>query len=356
MSFSMSRHRHGPSTTAHPISTVLTQRFADQVARHNIAGLPVSGFGTFRRPVEMHCTIEGEITRLALCSPTDIHANAGDWLPFTGSEYEAEAGQPYYRDPSFRVEASRYRLRAPLGYAAGDSNIYRYVHSHPLDAVDSDGMQGQPPGSMPGVPYTPDGGGGGDIRGGPTGPMPGVPYMPGGGNGGMNTWGWDRQPLTPEQKRLLDRLSEIRKQLDGLYQIRDRLSARLNALYRQYPGLRDYRDQLLRLLQEHAVVLARLSQNNLQKLEFWRACASGPFPFLPPWTPWDPAIARDSALIARIKDDIGALESKYSELYGQDVVNKFLDLIGDYMDVLKKISSLLDEQNELERRLFHPNR
>ncbi|REJ69433.1 MAG: RHS repeat-associated core domain-containing protein [Planctomycetota bacterium] len=79
---------------------------------------------------------------------SDVFASLGtqatqygnDFL-YTGRKLDAETGQMYYRgryycDPSL----GRFVQRDPIGYAAGDSNLYRYVSNSPLNAVDPWGL------------------------------------------------------------------------------------------------------------------------------------------------------------------------------------------------------------------------
>jgi RHS repeat-associated protein len=62
---------------------------------------------------------------------------------FTGREFDAETGNYDYRLRPFRPGSGRFIKEDTLGFNAGDTNLYRYVHNHPLDQVDPTGQYGK---------------------------------------------------------------------------------------------------------------------------------------------------------------------------------------------------------------------
>ena len=61
---------------------------------------------------------------------------AGDRYTYTGREYDAALGQYYYRARFYDPRLGRFTSEDPLGFAAGDANLYRYVGNSPLNWID----------------------------------------------------------------------------------------------------------------------------------------------------------------------------------------------------------------------------
>jgi len=64
---------------------------------------------------------------------------AGDRFRFTGREFDAATGQYYYRARYYDGRIGRFTSEDPLGLAAGDVNLYRYVLNRPTAAIDPTG-------------------------------------------------------------------------------------------------------------------------------------------------------------------------------------------------------------------------
>ncbi|WP_347277972.1 RHS repeat-associated core domain-containing protein [Alkalinema sp. FACHB-956] len=58
---------------------------------------------------------------------------------FTGREWDGESQQYYYRARYYDANTGRFIGQDPLGFAAGDSNLYRYVGNSPAMATDPSG-------------------------------------------------------------------------------------------------------------------------------------------------------------------------------------------------------------------------
>jgi RHS repeat-associated protein len=58
---------------------------------------------------------------------------------FTGRELDAETGLYYYRARYFDANVGRFIGQDPIGFSAGDNNLYRYVGNSPLMATDPSG-------------------------------------------------------------------------------------------------------------------------------------------------------------------------------------------------------------------------
>jgi len=79
---------------------------------------------------------------------------AGDWgehttdyknpYLYTGRRLDAETGLYYYFARYYHAQLGRFINRDPIGYEAGDENLYRYLKNRPIVAVDPAGLQGAP--------------------------------------------------------------------------------------------------------------------------------------------------------------------------------------------------------------------
>jgi RHS repeat-associated protein len=64
----------------------------------------------------------------------------GDRFKYTGREYDAVLGMYYYRARYYAPGVGCFVSEDPLGFAGGDTNLYRYVHNRPTNATDPTGM------------------------------------------------------------------------------------------------------------------------------------------------------------------------------------------------------------------------
>jgi len=60
---------------------------------------------------------------------------------WTGRELDAETGLYYLRGRFYSFDIGRFTSQDPLGFAAGDANLYRYVGNAPLTRSDPSGLQ-----------------------------------------------------------------------------------------------------------------------------------------------------------------------------------------------------------------------
>ncbi len=65
----------------------------------------------------------------------------GDRYGFTGREFDVETGLEYNRARWYDPSTGRWESQDPLGFGAGDSNLYRYVSNDPENRLDPTGMQ-----------------------------------------------------------------------------------------------------------------------------------------------------------------------------------------------------------------------
>lgn len=86
---------------------------------------------------------------------------------YTGQEFDADTGLYYYNARWYDPATGRFMSQDPLGFAAGDANLMRYVGNSATNATDPNGKSTIRPGDvlLPGAPGTEDGGGI-DVSGG----------------------------------------------------------------------------------------------------------------------------------------------------------------------------------------------
>ncbi|MBD2168526.1 putative Ig domain-containing protein [Calothrix membranacea FACHB-236] len=71
---------------------------------------------------------------------TESNPVASDRFGFTGREYDEETGLYYYRARYYDPSLGRFISQDPIGFEAGDTNLYRYVNNSPLNGIDPTGL------------------------------------------------------------------------------------------------------------------------------------------------------------------------------------------------------------------------
>jgi RHS repeat-associated protein len=70
----------------------------------------------------------------------DSSSVQADYVSYTGREDERNLGIYYYRARYYDPLTGRFMVRDPLGFAAGDVNLYRYVGNNPTRFKDPFGF------------------------------------------------------------------------------------------------------------------------------------------------------------------------------------------------------------------------
>ena len=70
--------------------------------------------------------------------------NARLLYAYMGREWDADAALYYYRHRWYEPPVGRFLSEDPVGFAAGDANLVRYVGNSPVNFVDPYGLQGGP--------------------------------------------------------------------------------------------------------------------------------------------------------------------------------------------------------------------
>jgi RHS repeat-associated protein len=71
---------------------------------------------------------------------TESNTSYGDAFKFTAREYDYDTGLQYNRARYYDPMIGRWMSEDPLGFGAGDENLYRYVANNPVGAVDPTGL------------------------------------------------------------------------------------------------------------------------------------------------------------------------------------------------------------------------
>src|SRR5690606_15572785 len=79
------------------------------------------------------------------------NAAAGDRFTYTGREFDSELDLYYYRARYYDAHLGRFLSQDPIGFGAGDANLYRYVGNQPLIYVDPSGFAKGSPGGLGGL-------------------------------------------------------------------------------------------------------------------------------------------------------------------------------------------------------------
>ena len=67
-------------------------------------------------------------------------AKAGSLFGYAGSVYDVTTGLSYMNARYYDPASGRFLSEDPLGFAAGDTNLYRYVGNNPVNATDPTGL------------------------------------------------------------------------------------------------------------------------------------------------------------------------------------------------------------------------
>jgi RHS repeat-associated protein len=139
-------------------SGVLTYRYLygagmdTLLARHDSAGNTVWYLADKLSSVRLIVATEGSVLyQVTYDSYGSVltQSGSGDRFKYTGREYDAELGQYYYRARHYGPGVGRFLSEDPKGFAAGDSNLYRYVWNGPTNFTDPTGLDTEDTNELP---------------------------------------------------------------------------------------------------------------------------------------------------------------------------------------------------------------
>src|SRR5262249_399825 len=82
----------------------------------------------------------GQTTALAPAWSTRGSSAYGWAYPFQTGRYDSATGLYGFRERDYSPTLGRFVERDPLGFAAGDTNVYRFVGNGPTNATDPSGL------------------------------------------------------------------------------------------------------------------------------------------------------------------------------------------------------------------------
>src|SRR5205807_6504709 len=99
--------------------------------------------GSVRDVIDNTATVKDTLTYGAFGNITsESHSNFRGRYAWTGRELDVETGLQYNRARYYDANTGRWLSQDPLGFDAGDSNLYRYVKNRPMVASDPAGLIG----------------------------------------------------------------------------------------------------------------------------------------------------------------------------------------------------------------------
>jgi RHS repeat-associated protein len=146
------RYLHGPADQVladETFKTVGTQRITDEVLwqladQQGTIRDTITSAGTLRKHIDYDSF--GKVTGEQFYSKSGAaiagtHAEAIDQLfYYTGQERDATTGLQQHGARWYNPSTGRFLNEDPIGFDAGDPNLYRYVGNSPLNAVDPTGL------------------------------------------------------------------------------------------------------------------------------------------------------------------------------------------------------------------------
>ncbi len=108
-------------------------------------GYLTDNLGSIRTVLDGNGHVVDSITYDAFGNIT-AETNAGERgrYAWTGRELDVETGLQYNRARYYDSSTGRWISQDPIGFAAGDSNLYRYVTNKPIELTDSSGFEPDP--------------------------------------------------------------------------------------------------------------------------------------------------------------------------------------------------------------------
>ena len=103
---------------------------------------------------------------------------------FTGRELDSESGLYFYRARYYDAATGRFLSQDPLGFGAGDTNLYRYVFNNPIGLTDPSGQICLSQTEIAVISGALGSAAAGAVIGAPGGPISAVLFAAGGAAGG----------------------------------------------------------------------------------------------------------------------------------------------------------------------------
>lgn len=138
------RYLHGPA-----VDMIL----ADEKIEGGVLWPLTDHLGSVRDLVDSSGDLQNHLVYDSFGNITSESNDAVDHIfGYTGRERDEESHLNYYRARYYDPEAGRFISNDPIGFSAGDANLYRYVGNQPTTFTDPSGLEGMTISVPPTVP------------------------------------------------------------------------------------------------------------------------------------------------------------------------------------------------------------
>jgi RHS repeat-associated protein len=131
------RYLHGTM-----VDQVLAQEKVGQESSGQTSWMLTDQLGSVRDLVSNAGTVVGHFTYDSFGQVVSATGTVDSRYKFTGRELDGETELYYYRARYYDARVGRFIGQDPIGFGAGDSNLYRYVGNSSLNATDPSGEKG----------------------------------------------------------------------------------------------------------------------------------------------------------------------------------------------------------------------
>jgi RHS repeat-associated protein len=132
---------NGNQTHRYLYGTEIDQIIADERANNQVIWSLSDNQGTVRDLVDNSGNVVNHIVYDSFGNITSqTHPNIDTRFTYTGRELDAETGLYYYRARYYDAAVGSFISVDPIGFEAGDSNLYRYVLNSPINYTDPSGQ------------------------------------------------------------------------------------------------------------------------------------------------------------------------------------------------------------------------
>ncbi|MGB3494710.1 MAG: exosortase-dependent surface protein XDP2 [Elainellaceae cyanobacterium] len=119
----------------------IDQILADENAQGEILWPLTDHQGTIRDLIDSTGTVQNHLTYSSFGEITsETNSNVDHRFSYTEREFDEETGQYFYRARYYDAAVGRFISEDPIGFRAGDKNLYRYVFNTPLILSDPSGL------------------------------------------------------------------------------------------------------------------------------------------------------------------------------------------------------------------------
>ncbi len=121
----------------------------DQIETRTVASGPNAGvavyftdmLGSVRDLANASGVVQDHLDYEGYGNPTEVNAAYGDRFEYTGRWYDGNTGLEYDRGRWYVPATGQWMSQDPIGFGAGDPNLYRYVGNDPTNETDPSGLQ-----------------------------------------------------------------------------------------------------------------------------------------------------------------------------------------------------------------------